>query len=93
MGVELPLCIVVTLSQNAVMFSRGKLSVRSFVLFVLLPCGSFKIDISTHITSVKVIVLKISGQTICTVNFKFNVKSTYTIRFLEDYKANFPNSN
>ena len=31
--------------------------------FVLLPCGSFKIDISTRITSVKVIVLKISGQT------------------------------
>ena len=32
--------------------------------FVLLPCGSFKIYISTRITSVKVIVLKISGQTI-----------------------------
>ena len=33
--------------------------------FVLLACGSFKIDISTYITSVKVIVLKkISGQTI-----------------------------
>ena len=32
--------------------------------FVLLPCGSFKIDISTHITSVEVIVLKISVQTI-----------------------------
>ena len=32
--------------------------------FVLLPCGSFKIDISTHITSVEVIVLKISGRTI-----------------------------
>ena len=32
--------------------------------FVLLPRGSFKIDISTHITSVEVIVLKISGQTI-----------------------------
>ena len=32
--------------------------------FVLLPCGSFKIDISTHITSVEVTVLKISGQTI-----------------------------
>ena len=32
--------------------------------FVLLPCGSFKIDISTRITSVEVIVLKISGQTI-----------------------------
>ena len=32
--------------------------------FVLLPCGSFKIYISTRITSVEVIVLKISGQTI-----------------------------
>ena len=32
--------------------------------FVFLPCGSFKIDISTRITSVEVIVLKISGQTI-----------------------------
>ena len=32
--------------------------------FVLLPCGSFKIDISTRITSVEVIVFKISGQTI-----------------------------
>ena len=32
--------------------------------FVLLPCGIFKIYISTHMTSVEVIVLKISGQTI-----------------------------
>ena len=32
--------------------------------FVLLPCGSFKIDISTRITSVEVIVLTISSQTI-----------------------------
>ena len=32
--------------------------------FVLRPCGSFKIDISTRLTSVEVIVLKISGQTI-----------------------------
>ena len=32
--------------------------------FVLLPCGSFKVDISTRITSVEVIVLKIIGQTI-----------------------------
>ena len=32
--------------------------------FVLLPCGSFKIDISTRITSVEVIILKINGQTI-----------------------------
>ena len=32
--------------------------------FVLLSGGSFKIDISTRITSVEVIVLKISGQPI-----------------------------
>ena len=32
--------------------------------FVLLSGGSFKIDISRRITSVEVIVLKISGQTI-----------------------------
>ena len=32
--------------------------------FVLLLCSSFKIDISTRTTSMEVIVLKISGQTI-----------------------------
>ena len=32
--------------------------------FVLLSGGSFKIDISTRITSVEVIALKVSGQTI-----------------------------
>ena len=32
--------------------------------FVLPPRGSFKIDISTRVTSVKVIDVKISGQTI-----------------------------
>ena len=32
--------------------------------FMLLSGGSFKIDISTRLTSVEVIVLKISGQTI-----------------------------
>ena len=32
--------------------------------FVLLSRGSFEIDISTRITSVEVIVLKINGQTI-----------------------------
>ena len=32
--------------------------------FVLLSGGSFKIDINTRVTSVEVIVLKISGQTI-----------------------------
>ena len=34
------------------------------LIFVLLPCGSFKIDISICIISVEVIVLKVSGQTI-----------------------------
>ena len=58
--------------------------------FVLLSGGSFKIDISTRITSVEVIVFKISGQTIA---LYFNEKSTYTLRFLESYKANFPSSN
>ena len=44
MGVELPLCIVVTLSQNAVScFSGVKLSIRSFVLLLLLlRVGSLK---------------------------------------------------
>ena len=32
--------------------------------FVLLRCGSFKIDISTRITSVENIILLINGQTI-----------------------------
>ena len=36
----------------------------NLLAFVLLPCGSFKIDISTRIASVEVIVLKNSGQTI-----------------------------
>ena len=36
MGVEFPLRIVVTLSQNAVMFSRVKLSSKLFVLLLLL---------------------------------------------------------
>ena len=42
-------------------------TIRRFVkmlAFVLLSGGSFKIDISTRITSVEAIVLKISGQTI-----------------------------
>ena len=42
-------------------------TIRRFVkllAFVLLSGGSFKLNISTHITSVKLIVLKISGQTI-----------------------------
>ena len=35
--------------------------------FVLLSGGSFKIDISTRITSVEVIVLKINGKTIALI--------------------------
>ena len=34
MGVEVPLCVVVTLYQNVVMFSGVKLSVGLFVLFI-----------------------------------------------------------
>ena len=37
---------------------------EKLLAFLLLPCGSVKIDISTRITSAKVTVLKISGQTI-----------------------------
>ena len=36
MSVELPLCIAVTLSKNVVMFSGIKMSIRSFVLFIIL---------------------------------------------------------
>ena len=42
---------------------RRLVKLLAFV-FVLLSGGSFKIDISTRTTSVEVIVLKISGQTI-----------------------------
>ena len=45
----------------------GRLCIRRLVkllAFVLFPCGSFKIYISTRITSVEVIILKISGKTI-----------------------------
>ena len=34
MGAELPLCMVVALSQNAVVFSGVKLSIRLFVSLV-----------------------------------------------------------
>ena len=33
-GVELPLCVVVTIPECCVMFSGVKMSVRSFVLFI-----------------------------------------------------------
>ena len=47
MGVELPLCVIVTLSQNAVScFSGVKLSIRSFNLF-LCPFRYIKSLIST----------------------------------------------
>ena len=45
-------------------FGRTIRRLVKLLAFVLLPCCSFKIDISTRITSVKMIVLKISGQTI-----------------------------
>ena len=34
MGVELPLCVVVTILECCVTFSGVKLSIRSFVLFI-----------------------------------------------------------
>ena len=33
-GIELPLCVVVTILECCVTFSRVKLSIRSFVLFI-----------------------------------------------------------
>ena len=48
--------------RNFVIFGRTIGRLVKLLAFVLLPCGSFKIDISRRITSVKVIVLKISGQ-------------------------------
>ena len=50
--------------RHFVIFGRTIRGLLKLLAFVLLPCGNFKIDISTRITSVKVIVLKISGQTI-----------------------------
>ena len=49
--------------RHFAIFGRTIRRLVKLLAFVLLPCGSFKIDISTRITSVKVIVLKISGQT------------------------------
>ena len=39
MGVELPLCVVVTILECCVTFPGVKLSVRSFVLFIVLSLG------------------------------------------------------
>ena len=36
MGVELPLCVVVTILECCVTFSGVKLSIRSFVLFIFI---------------------------------------------------------
>ena len=49
--------------SHFVIFGRIIQRLEKLLAFLLLLCGSFKIDISTCITSVKVIVLKISGQT------------------------------
>ena len=39
MGVELPLCVVVTILECCVTFSGVKLSIRSFVLFLFGFCS------------------------------------------------------
>ena len=50
--------------RHFAIFGRTIQRLEKLLTLVLLPCGSFKIDISTLITSVEVILLKISGQTI-----------------------------
>ena len=50
--------------RNFDIFGRTVRRLVKLLVFVLLPCSSFKIDINTRIASVKLIVLKISGQTI-----------------------------
>ena len=50
--------------RHFAIFGRTIRRLVKLLAFVLLSGGSFKIDISTRITSVEVIVLKISGQTI-----------------------------
>ena len=50
--------------RHFAIFGRTIRRLLKLLAFVLLSGGSFKIDISTRITSVEVIVLKISGQTI-----------------------------
>ena len=71
--------------RHFAIFGRTIRRLEKLLAFVLLPCV---IDISTRITSVKMIVLKIIAPLL-----QFNVKSTYTIRCLEGYQANFPHSN
>ena len=50
--------------RHFAIFGRTIRRLVKLLAFVLLSGGSFKIDISTRITSVEAIVLKISGQTI-----------------------------
>ena len=50
--------------RHFAIFGRTIRRLLKLLAFVLLSGGSFKIDISTRITSVEVVVLKISGQTI-----------------------------
>ena len=50
--------------RHFAIFGRTIRRLVKLLAFVLLPCDSFKINISTRITSVKVIVLTISGQAI-----------------------------
>ena len=51
MGVELPLCVVVTILECCVMFSGVKLSIRSFVLFQMEE--SFQKTIMDEISNLK----------------------------------------
>ena len=50
--------------RHFAVFGRTIRRLVKLLAFVLLSGGSFKLNISTHITSVKLIALKISGQTI-----------------------------
>ena len=50
--------------RHFAVFGRTIRRLVKLLAFVLLSGGSFKLNISSHITSVKLIVLKISGQTI-----------------------------
>ena len=50
--------------RHFAIFGRNIRRLAKLLAFVLLSGGSCKLNISTHITSVKLIVLKISGQTI-----------------------------
>ena len=51
MGVELPLCVVVTILECCVMISGVKLSIRSFVLFHPVACSIPATNVR-HVTSV-----------------------------------------